>query len=1087
MKKLLNAFMAASLLGGATSLLSINYAYAQAGTGELRGQIKDSKTGEGIVGATVVATSPVLQGEQVVITEDGGTYYLTALPPGMYTLTVYYNEVQTTRPNVLIQLGKEAVVNVPFNTSAGKGETIVIKGRAPTVDQGSTKTGISFTKEYTTNLAVGRTFGAVVGAAAGAQGDTYGTSVSGATSAENVYIVEGINTTDTGFGTQSSNLPNEFIGETEIITGGYNAEYGRATGGIINVTTKQGSNEFHGTVFAYLSPGALTASANRILREGRSIDSETNRDLNWDVGAEIGGPIIKDKLWFHVGFNPSFTKSTTTRIVTSNVDTDEDPNGMAGNTDGDGEADIDPNTGFAIREEVERRNLKTTSRTAFFTAKINGAVSANHQFQVSGWGNPASLTGPFAVGRDPNALIDTTESGAYDVAAKWTSKLNGGKTQFDIVAGYHNGFTNEKPAAGQDVPVVRYEYERSLYDFANLENGIDACNDNDPNDKYKNLTNCAVTDYSTGGPGFLENRKNNRASIVLSATQRVKALGTHVFKAGFDAEMSTYNSGRRYSGGAFITRAQDDTDAGTSGSFLIREYLQYDTAGTTMCGADPDGDGVGNSTCRITAGLNADTGNRSLGAYLQDSWQVRPNFTINAGLRWEQQIGYTAEYLQGTTAPDTGEVIPKEAFRFDALFAPRIGFIYDPTNEGRAKIFGHWGRFYESVPLDINVRAFGGEITNERTVGTDADGNFDDSCKFDHNSPGDLAAQVRACNAAAGQSSQLGGAVSYFAPGSKGQYTQELILGTEYELMSNFKMGVAYTNRTLPVILEDMSTDGATNYFIGNPGEDYSGEAAKLEAQAMALPDSDPFKQLYTDRASWLRATKKFDKPSRNYDSVAFTATQRPTAKSLLIASYTYSKARGNYPGLFSTETNQLDPNLTSMYDLPDLMANRYGATGLDRPHLFKVDASYAVGPVVLGASARAQSGLPINALVGHPLYGQGESFLLSRGSLGRAPMTYGLDTHLAFGHNLGKQRRIEAFIDIFNLFNSQRQTDLDEIYSVQNAFPIVGGDADDLAHAKRVNLPRNTAEVITLNKNYGKTNAIQAPLSGRLGIRFTF
>ena len=64
MKKLLNAFMAASLLGGATSLLSINYAYAQAGTGELRGQIKDSKTGEGIVGATVVATSPVLQGEQ---------------------------------------------------------------------------------------------------------------------------------------------------------------------------------------------------------------------------------------------------------------------------------------------------------------------------------------------------------------------------------------------------------------------------------------------------------------------------------------------------------------------------------------------------------------------------------------------------------------------------------------------------------------------------------------------------------------------------------------------------------------------------------------------------------------------------------------------------------------------------------------------------------------------------------------------------------------------------------------------------------------------------------------------------------------
>lgn len=1087
MKKLLHAFMATSLLGGATSLLSINYAYAQAGTGELRGQIKDSKTGEGIVGATVVATSPVLQGEQVVITEDGGTYYLTALPPGMYTLTIYYNEVQTTRANVLIQLGKEAVVNVPFNTSAGKGETIVVTGRAPTVDQGSTKTGVSFTKEYTNNLAVGRTFGAVVGAAAGAQADTYGTSVSGATSAENVYIVEGINTTDTGFGTQSSNLPNEFIGETEIITGGYNAEYGRATGGIINVTTKQGSNEFHGTVFAYLSPGALTAGANRILREGRAIDSETNRDLNWDVGAEVGGPIVKDKLWFHVGINPSFTKSTTTRIVTSNVDTDEDPNGAAGNTDGDGNADIDPTTGFAIREEVERRNIKSTSTTAFFTAKINGAVSANHQIQISGWGNPATATGPFAVGRDPNALVDTNKSGAYDIAGKWTSKLNGGKTQFDIVAGYHQGFAKETPASGQDVPVVRYEYERSLYDFADLENGIDACNDSDPNDKYKNLTNCAVTNYSTGGPGFLEDRKNNRSSIVLSATQRVKALGTHVFKAGFDAELSTYNSGRRYSGGAFLTRSQDD---GASGSFLVREYLKYDAAGTTMCGADPDGDGVGNSTCSITSGLSADTGNRSLGAYIQDSWQIRPNFTINAGLRWEQQVGYTAKYLQGTTAPDTGEVIPKEAFRFNALLAPRIGFIYDPTNEGRAKIFGHWGRFYESVPLDINVRAFGGEITNERTVGTDANGELNDSCAFDHNSPGDLAAQVRACTAAAGQSSQLGGAVSYFAPGSKGQFTQELILGTEYELMSNFKMGVNYTNRTLPVILEDMSTDGATNYFIGNPGEDYSSEAAKLEAKAMLLGDEDPFKQLYTDRASWLRAAKKFDKPSRNYDSVAITATQRPTAKSLLIASYTYSKARGNYPGLFSTETNQLDPNLTSMYDLPDLMANRYGPTGLDRPHLFKVDGSYAVGPVVVGASFRAQSGLPRNALAAHPLYGQGESFLMARGTIGRASMNYGLDTHLAYGHNLGKQRRLEVFVDIFNLFDSQRRTDVDDIYTIQNSFPIVGGDQADLAHAKRVSgagKPRNTAEVIEVNKNFGKTSAIQAPMNGRLGIRFTF
>src|SRR5258706_259952 len=81
----------------------------------------------------------------------------------------------------------------------------------------------------------------------------------GATSAEKQYVVEGLNTTDTGFGVLSSNLPNEFIQETEVITGGYNAEFGRATGAIVNVVTKTGSNQFHGSVFGHLQPQALTA------------------------------------------------------------------------------------------------------------------------------------------------------------------------------------------------------------------------------------------------------------------------------------------------------------------------------------------------------------------------------------------------------------------------------------------------------------------------------------------------------------------------------------------------------------------------------------------------------------------------------------------------------------------------------------------------------------------------------------------------------------------------------------------------------------------------------------------------------------
>src|SRR6185503_16612698 len=154
---------------------------------------------------------------------------------------------------------------------------------------------------------------------------------------------------------------------------------------------------------------------------------------------------------------------------------------------------------------------------------------------------------------------------------------------------------------------------------------------------------------------------------------------------------------------------------------------------------------------------------------------------------------------------------------------------------------------------------------------------------------------------------------------------------------------------------------------------------------------------------------------------IEITAKKRPTGKSLLQASYTYSRAIGNYPGLFSTETGQLDPNITSQYDLPDLMPNRYGPSGLDRPHNLKIDGFYQwnlqkAGLFITGVSFRAQSGIPHNTLAAHPVYGSDESYLLPRGALYRSPATTQLDTHLSYGYQIAKTTRIEGFVDIFNL-----------------------------------------------------------------------
>jgi hypothetical protein len=1035
-------------------------------TGAVRGVIRDRATNEVVIGATVVISGPALQGQQAEITDENGRYVIQNLPPGTYVLTVFYNDAQFDRPNVLIQVGKQAVVNVGINTAeAVGGETIIVEGRAPIIDQGSTKTGPTITSEYTNNIPVGRTFGAVLGAAPGSQGDLYGVSISGSTSVENTYIIEGINTTDTGFGLLSSNLPNEFVQETEVITGGYNAEFGRSTGGVINVVTKSGSNELHGSVFGYFTPGALVAAAEPIARQGSAISTESNLDYRYDFGAEVGGPIVKDKLWFHLGLVPSFSKTTVDRVISARID-----------DDGDGLPDRDPETQFILVRELDRQGVPADFRTMFFTGKISAAISEDHHVQAAAWGNPLSGTDIYALTGAPSRFQYTLEEGAYDASLKWTSKLADGKTQIDAVGGFHRGFANDIPIGDGDTPRMIYTYARPLSDFQGLNGEMVPSGCTNPDLPFEP---CPIQNYSLGGLGFVEERTNDRLSANLAVTQRVQVAGYHTFKAGLEIEGTTYDSQRGYTGGELYehfrlpggaTRWRRRAFLGVNpGAYNENDPAQIDCLG----GSD--------FHCTGLERTIATTNNRNLGAYLQDSWQIRPNLTINAGLRWEQQVGYTAEEIRGTVSPE-GDIVPDIGYQLDNMLAPRLGLIYDPTQEGRAKLFGHWGRFYETVPMDINVRAFGGEVLYlERT--SPGNTSCPDPARADMaTSPADLA------DCAYVPQILLGLGTEYVAPGLKGQYIQELIIGGEYELMPDFKLGLNYVHRDLPVVIEDVSTDGGGTYLIANPGENFDAAAADLRRQAEMEADPDRAAVL-AYRADLLEAVKTFDKPVRNYDALQVTANQRFSKNALLLASYTYSRSFGNFPGLFSTETGQLDPNLTSMYDLADLMANRYGPLGLDRPHNLKIDGFYQfdlkeAGLVVLGASLRAQSGLAQNTLGRHVFYGNGESYLLPRGAIARSPATWQADVKATYGRRIGKNR-LDAFVDVFNLFNNQDEVRVDEIYTFQSVNPVVGGTMEDLRHAK--SLESGGLSTPAVNPNFGNTSRRQAPLSVRFGMRFTF
>ncbi|HET9620646.1 MAG TPA: TonB-dependent receptor [Kofleriaceae bacterium] len=1100
--------------------LAARVAHAQADltTGNLRGQIRDVATGQPAGGAFIVATSPALQGEQAAIADEAGLYFLTALPPGDYTLKVTYLQATFTRGDVLVQVGKEAVVNVPVDSRAiadQAGEVITIHGTVPLVDQGSTKIGVSLTERYTRNLPVGRTFGSVIGAAAGAQGDFYGTSLAGATSIENTYIVNGINTTDPARGELSTNLPTEFLAETEVITGGYNAEYGRATGGVVNVVTKQGANEVHGSVFSYVTPGALGASARAIEKQGGSIATQNNLDYSYDVGAEVGGPIVPDRLWFHVGFDPSRTRNVLVRSVVQQVDDNQD-----------GVPDFDPATGLARHKLVTRRDLPTASTTYAFTAKLDGQIDANNQLELSAFGNPrtgrASIYSlPYPETWAPNDQVFDRSDGAYDAAGRYTSKLHDGATQIDVIGGFHRSFSRQTPTGGATAqPVTEYDYTRSLFDFVDLEGpAIGACQDGGPNDRYPKIQNCPVNLYAEQGFGLLEQRTNDRISGALALTQRVKALGYHVLKLGADLEQASYDTTLAFTGGAQLRRFCNTDDNGLCSDAsdaapgpwrelrygqVIRYLTPAERAAPASVALAPgqqiDGCLGGLAICGPADARHARAKDRSVAAFAQDSWQIVPSLTLNLGVRFERQTLFNADGIQGTAQP-SGEPVPDVAFALNN-WAPRVGVIFDPTAEGKAKLFAHWGRFYENIPDDLNIRAFGGEIISVRGANVHqrrpGEPGYDPRCNADHRAGANPATALAACSDVDPEAFLLGGGTSFVAPGISGQYTDELVVGAEYELIPDLRLGVTYTHRTLPNVIEDVSPDNGADFLIANPGANYSGDAARLAAQAAALASTDPARSAaLAQQAGWLAQIKTFDKPIRNYDAVTLRAEQRPTARSLVIASYTYARERGNYPGLFSTETLQLDPNVSTQYDLPDLLANRAGPLGLDRPHAIKLDGFYLfdlarAGLVTVGASVRAQSGIAHNVLAAHPVYGDGESYLLPRGSIARSPMTSTIDLHVAYGHRLTAAVTLEAFVNVFNLLDQQDELNVDERYTFDNALPIVGGDANDLKHAKVTNvLPTGqwaTANrTLTPNQNFDHTSQVTNPRSVQLGVRLTF
>ena len=158
----------------------------------LHGTVTDTKTGEPLAGVTIVATGPSNPGTATAITDERGTYDLD-VPPGTYTITMFYADSTTERPNVVVAAGKPTTLVAKLDSQRSHGEVIAIQGRVPTIDPTSTHQGVTIDKNYLKNIPVrGRTFSAAMGSAAGSQREDV--AFSGSTSSEDHYYVDGVNT-----------------------------------------------------------------------------------------------------------------------------------------------------------------------------------------------------------------------------------------------------------------------------------------------------------------------------------------------------------------------------------------------------------------------------------------------------------------------------------------------------------------------------------------------------------------------------------------------------------------------------------------------------------------------------------------------------------------------------------------------------------------------------------------------------------------------------------------------------------------------------------------------------------------------------
>jgi len=976
---------------------------------------------EGVPGASVVLVNTETGLRRTGSVDSNGRFQVTALPPGHYRVELVQNGtvVRTNEVDVLLGQG----VDSSFLNAAV--QSVQVSGRRSRIDMTTAANGTVFTAKELAKLPVQQNLTSIVLLAPNTtKGDpAFGNTASfgGGGVSENSFYLNGFPITNPLSQLGSMELPFGAIQQANVLTGGFGAEFGRSIGGVLNVTSKSGTNTWEAGAMASIEPNSWRASRRNIRYNDVGDTSEDNRAGEIDYlrdtrsistrqyGGYVGGPIIKDKLFMFVSADQ--TVGTDSYVGSSSA--------------------ASPAT---IAESGWNKNRTWENR---WLAKIDWNITDQHRVEFTSAGD--DYRGRY---QKYGYVLDDATVGANNLVS-----LRGRPNDvlYSSAVARNMGPTDAyyPQTPGSKLNMLRYSGQftddlnvTALYGVLKTERGTtyEAGGQNTGATVPPTISVVGNGRWPAFDPNLFRTHNifpGNRATPGKDQTKAGRLdieykLGDHTLRAGIDSvEIEVTGAGVATSGGiawSYRTVGPGNATVSTPLSFGRRSII------ANYGGSGLDGYYVrSNIFSSIT-----DASAKQNAQYIEDRWQATKNLQVNIGIR------------NDTYSNSNGD--GEKFISMKNQVAPRLSAIWDVNGDSSLKVYGSAGRYYLQLPTQVAARAASrSTYLNQDFTYTGIDPAT--------GAPLGLVA-INTQQSPDGEYNQRKDARSIVVKDLKPNYQDEITLGFDKAWSPDLNFGAKATYRKLGAGIDDscdtrpildfaerngipIAASNAVNCFIFNPGEDVTLWVDGNDAAG------NPVVTGKGQYATFSAAEIGQPKAKRNYAALDLFVEHPMRNGWFGRINYTLSRSKGNMEGQTRSDSGQTDVGTSAAWDFPEFAPGSDGLLPNDRKHQLKALGVYQFTPELsVGGFATIQSGrprlclgtnnasdagenpdFPFGLVYGGPGYGAEYYFCggnpSPRGSLGRLPWEKRLDLNLTYAPTMLKGLAIK--LDVFNALNSQR------------------------------------------------------------------